>query len=633
VYKEAGQATAIQATSGLMQKIIDGKSFTIAGHFMPQGGSATPDTNYANNMIMACGATDADVTPTPTQDNMCFLVSTSGRNTILPGARFSARFYEDGDPGTELALFAKEVDLWRNVNTHYAVVYDDQTRGVAFYIGGYLQESGTLGESLIGQMRRVVHAGFNMTFMGSIDQTDPLAYVSAGGIDSAGGDIAIFSRPLLANEINYLAQSGININDTLLTTNDPRLRGYWTGVDASQANLFMAPDRARVWENLPGNLIQVQSDAWWDVLYGRVSASVPYADFEMFNQIRPTSSDPLQASFGNLGITSGVWMPIGGNTMQMTLPASTFDEKGSSYGAIPMRYKPHVPERDSVVPHYFNQFILSFEVTPSGEIPDQSVVGDARQFNSRLVYYGNGNTNEDYIVHLEQASGVIQAVLTGRFNSTNTLVAFAPNLPYGIPSRITFWVRADEPYVMNSITGADDARVSVYVDGAHVDERFMSTDRFRITPNSRPFTGDDHQAILQFGGKAISDSPFVQESTGPDDFVGLGEIYMRNIFLMNGYFTATEVVELATNGIQEVTGLSRHTPTPSVTEVNINDPDLKGYYRFTGGEFGRGTDDLSNAENDLTDIAKIWKDGGNFVSSTDNAFDNLRWLPGPFKDE
>jgi hypothetical protein len=624
-YNEAGTSRAIMASSGLMQRIIDAKSFTVAGYFAPNADSSTADVNYQRNMLFACGATDSDVTPTPTNDNMCFFVSTSGDAGTL---RYSARFYEDGDTGTELALLAKEADIWRSVYSHYAVVYDDQTRGVAFYVGGYLQESGTLGASLVGQMRKVVGAGFNMTFLGSVDNTDAQGFVSNGGIDCAGSEFAIFGRPLQPHEINYLAQSGINVDSLLLTPADPRLRGYWKGTEASDENLLNVEDRAVVWEKNPANLTQVQSDFWWDDMYTQINTTPPYGEFPLFNQVRPTPSDPQQASFGNLGMTSGVWAMRGGSPGNMGLTAAIVDEKLSSYGAPPVRFRPFMSERDGPIPHYANSFLLSFEVTPSGVIHAQGVAGNSAQYNSRIIYFGNGNANEDYIVHLEQASGVIQAVLTGRYNATNRQVLFAPNLPYGAPSRVTFWIRPDIPYVMDSLAGADDLRATAFIDGVHVDERVLTFDNTRISPNTLvSASSDDSRAIFQVGGFAVEDTFSTQQSTN----VGLGEIYMRNVFIMNGHITPNEVVHLATSGITDSVPTGFNT-TQDTTEVNINDTALEGYYRFTGGVFGRGTKDLSNNSNDLTDIAKIYKDGGNFVSPTDNAFDNLRFFPGPFKN-
>ena len=645
-------ANAVVTGSGLCDDILDSRSWSIGVWATSQNNSRRDE-----NMILSWGSVSTTTTSTSTVgaiSEATFGIAVTDRNIPVGSNRIRLEVYPLGDLNEDfLEINASGFDPFTRVMNHYGVVYDDQTRGVAFYVNGALQGSGNLAHSLTDQFTRLVGSGYPLMFGNGI--TDSVTTTAGKGVHNRGGNdniisnTAIFGRPLEPSEMRAVAISGINTTSLKLSPFDSRLMGYWPCDDYEDGDVLVQ-DRARNWNDYPGHLTRGDTFTKWSRVYNR-NGTLPdqqlyRPDGTAFVDLYGTRETPPElASYGNLGITSGVWSVRGGG-MGVAVKADSVDSRSSRFN-LAMRYKPNIEERDANPQSLLGEYIASFEVTPSGDIPAidfaQSSDSVKFEFNSTVFNFGNmGTSSANHelrafltSVNAPQGSGVsvVFQARAGSFTvAANTRMLGSGNLIYGVPNRVLLHGKYDDPYSKGTTfpgAGAAVYTVTLYVNGTPVQRISDTTNNIRFWDNSAPNNTNDHN-LLTFGGEAADDTYSTQISRDG----GLGEIYLRDIFVMRGTFTGEEVAELAVSGIRKDAIFGGYISQKQKTQVTLIDSDLQGYWRFNGfaggpanGVQGSGTTDLSPSTNHLLPLAEIQAQGG--VSSTQAAY-FMRYVPGPF---
>lgn len=626
--QNAGTAntTSVNATSGLIDAMLSSRSWTI-GIF---AGPAANGNGRDDNMIFSMGSVSANTANTaPTAiSNATFGIALTEFGT--PNRlRFSA--YPIGDITANVFDIDTATSGYHSTSiSHYAVVYDDQTFGIAVYMNGILQGSGTLIASLSDHLIRIAGSGYPLMFGNGVQDT--ITDTSARGLFTNGGNkmwlgpIFIAGRPLLPNEIRSIAQSGININSLNRTIYDSRLMGYWP-CDQYSLDDVIVPDKARIWNINPGNLLRGDTSYKWNLTY-----TSPF-QYDLFkNRTNPAAL----ASYGNLGVTSGIF------TVQGTSPGTNAvsDSIGarSSIGNLSSRFKPCNEENDLICQNILGEYIISYEVTPSGRIP-LTLLGSTSDtekfdFNSTLFVYGGIGANtsptnigeiRSFLTTIDEAQGSgVTIIFQGR-ESTFAGSAFKPlisgTLPFGIPSRILFHSKFNSPYnVTGQTTGQSEVTSTLWISGVKVQSVTLPASTSKIWTSQAPNQASETWTV-SIGGE-IGNATLATQNTRDG---GLGEIYMREIFVMRGIFEEDEVHALAVSGLQQptITGYSSVLPT---TQVTIADSELQGYWRFNGTVNSMsGVLDLSLKNNNLSGIIQ-----GRILAGQSNATTNLlQFLPGP----
>jgi hypothetical protein len=572
------------------------------------------------------------------------------------GDKITLEAFPLGHATDGISLRASGEQIFRATNHHIGIVYDEASKGLALYIDGYQASSGNLSHNLQDQLLKLAGSGFPVMFMNGItnqiEDNNTFRGVHAdGGRQGTLGSISMFSRPLEPNEMRFMAQSGINVAETKRTRNDPRLMGYWP-CDTVDNSDVIAEDKARSMSPLLGHLARGDSSTKWARVYGTNQDLYRDDGTSYVDPFFVRTTPPELSSFGNLGITSGNFSPQGASAMGGSLSENA-DSSNTPFNAN-ARWRPATEQRD-LLPQNLHEYILSFEVTPSGDIPiiDATAHGLSSAqhwFNSKLHVHGNlgvGTADGEVTSFLttQNASGPdplgfdagtgasgVTICFVGRDGSSNTAITpiVSGNLPYGVPSKVLFHAKFDEPYRLNEYTlGSAPMTVSLWVDGSKVNQRTDTATRWRLWSDQAP-DGTLSDWPLQFGGYASTDDGF----TGVNADSGLGEIYMREIFLMRGIFADDEIESLASDGIQSTlpTGYDNQLPTTTVT---IADSNLEGYWRFNGfdgniGEVsnspgGSGTTDTSFKGNHLDAIAQRFYEQGTSVDMAEQT----RVIPGP----
>jgi hypothetical protein len=184
--------------------------------------------------------------------------------------------------------------------------------------------------------------------------------------------------------------------------------------------------------------------------------------------------------------------------------------------------------------------------------------------------------------------------------------------------------RFDDPYTTNGVlNGTSKYRINLYIDGDLVSTIVDDATSLFFWDVGTPNALNDHW-LMHFGGEIGTDNIITQQMIDG----GLGEIYMREMFVMNGVFEPFEILALAASGIRNPTipGYIAQAPT---TLVSVADADLQGYWRFNGFDGGgSGTTDLSIKLNHLVPFAQQRAEAGD---NTQGAF-FLRAMPGPFSE-
>lgn len=614
--------------SGLIYDMLNGRSWTIAIVAGP-----TNAGGRANNMILSFGSVS---TVTTTAAPGAISAATFGMALTELGAaptvnrmRFSA--YPLGDiTASVFNIDIPNSGYFNGVPHHYAVAYDDSTKGIAAYIDGHLAGSGTLAHSLTDQLIRLAGSGFPLLIGNGITNTlvdaTTLGIHAAGGTDMFVGPITIMGRALLPEELMYIAQSGIDTTATWRTPYDARMMGYWPCSDFKLDDIVVE-DRARVWDIFPGNLLRGDTTTKWNAFYGNVR----------INPYNTRNTPPELAGFGVLGITSGVFGVHGlsPGTANVADAASI----RSSIANYTQRYKPVNEECDTTPQNVLGEFVIGYEVTPSGTIPSTllGLTADATkfEFNSTLSLYGNlgaGASNGElrsFLTTIDAPLGSgVSLVFVARGGAfavaANTTALVSGVVPFGVPSKVLFHSKFDAPYNANDDTaGTTPVSVTLWINGVVVQRRTLDSSVARVWAAGAPNgTADDF--LLEFGGEAGNDAITTQTSRDG----GLGDIYMREIFLMRGAFAKNEVAALAASGIQNPT-IAGYTPTQTKTQVTIGNPNLEGYWRFNGLDGGgSGTRDLSIKVHHL----KPFGEEKNRNGQSDPSTRTFRFLPGPLKD-
>ncbi len=629
----AGTAIGLAATSGLMSDMIANKSFTIAGYFSLENdaNAAANAQDFANSI--ACSLGEVGTLTTTVLNTSCFILATQNTNV-----RYLARFFPLGLSTTEATeLRGFESNPFSQVATHLAVVYDDQTFGVALYVNGELQQSGTLPRSLNTQFTKCATSGYPLIFGNGI-QTNILAdpttpYVSPDATKTMH-DLCVFGRPLLPAEVLFLAQSGIDSMPLFRTVHDPRLMGYWRA-NTLDAQTLVVPDAARVWDQFPANLVRSTNDPTWDGITPTTDAVGQGAWYRRDEFSRRYAIPAALASQLPLGITSGVWTVNGGGVGIDWNDAVLMPNRNSSVANLIRRFKPVIEERDlqSTTPH---SYILSYEVTPSGNIRAHTVAtpvaNTGQRFNCLLHTDGQEATTETFYSYLTNNAHVVgqnpgtsgvTVVFAARDGATTFTNLASGNLPFGVPSRVLFYMNFDSPYYLGDANGNPIINIRLFINGSLAYARTSTANNARIWSDGTNNSLDDH--ILQFGGVAGDSDNTTKILLGE---TGLGEIYLRNMFVMKGFLSYDDAVYFATSGIINDPVFTAYTNEQVTTPVDVNDTNLQGYYRFAGAVSGEH--DLSTKQNHLTPLARIFETNNPpSFPNRDNPAQNLRFVPGP----
>jgi hypothetical protein len=625
-------AIGLASTSGLMNELVAGKSFTLAGYFSLDNDAhaAATTADFANSLSFSLGEVGAN--STGVLNTACFYLSTQNTNV-----RYLARFFPLGLSTTEVTeLRGFDQNSFSEVNTHLAIVYDDQTRGVALYTNGVLQESGTLSQSLSPQFTKCAGSGYPLVVGNGIQSNllaDPFSPFLAPGTFKQMAEISIFSRPLLPAEILCLAQSGIDSTPVLRTVHDPRLMGYWRA-NTLDAQTMIVPDYAHTWRQYPANLVRSTNDPVWDNISPTTDPVGQGAWYRRDEFSRRYSVPAALAGQLPLGITSGVWTVHGGSIFDFS-DATVNPNRNCSLSNVIRRFKPFIEDAD-LQPTTPYSYILSYEVVPSGNIRAHTVATPMTvRFNGLLHSDGNEAgvetffsylTNNAHIVGQPAGSSGVTVVFAGRDGATTFTNMASGNLSFGVPSRVLFHARFSAPYYLGDANGTQTLLVDLYINGIKVYTRTATASTLRLWSNNNPDITDDH--IIQFGGVAGDPDNITKVANGE---TGLGEIYLRNMFIMKGRLSNDDVTYFAASGILDDPVLSGYTNQQITTPVDTNDANLQGYYRFSGSVSGER--DLSTKLNHLTPLARIFatNDPPLFGGATpqDNPAHNLRFVPGP----
>ena len=611
------------ATSGLVYDMLNARSWTIGIVAGPVNNLGRPQ-----NMIFSMGSVSAATAGAPTAGTAQFTFGMALTEITSPNRmRFSA--YPLGNlVDNVFNIDAATSGFYNGVSHHYAVAYDDGTKGIAMYLDGHLQGSGTLFVSLTDTLLKLAGSGYPLIFANGVseDVTDATTHgvLAAGGQDMLIGPITIMGRALLPEEIMYVAQSGIDTTSTWRTLYDPRLVGYWPCSDFKLDDVIVE-DRARSWEIFPGNLVRGDTTAKW---------AAYYALNQRTNQFGTRTTPPELASYGVLGISSGIFGVHGLSPGTANVADSV--SARSSIANFTQRYKPVNESSTTTCQNIIGEFVLGFEVTPSGNIPltPFGLTGDNTkfEFNSTLSLYGNLATStsdgelRSFLTTVDAAQGsgvsIVFASRTGTFSAANYQGLVSGILPYGIPSKVLFHTKFDAPY-NGDTAGSTPVTVTLWISGVPTVRRRMTAATAKVwTDNVPNSTGDDF--LLEFGGEAGTTSINTQVSRDG----GLGDIYMREIFLMRGTFDENEIAALAASGIQNPT-IAGYTPTLAKTQVTVIDAGLQGYWRFNGlAGGGSGTTDLSFLSHHLTPLSEQ----RNVAGAATQASRSFKFLPGPLKN-
>lgn len=603
--------------------------FTVCGYMQPSYLSNGRAVNTMFSMGSISTATTGPATALATGPNTRgFHLSYWTDGTL--GNRPILEVFPIGDENDGLLKLTptNEQGYFASSNMHFGVVYDAASNGIALYLDGHETASGTLTHNLQDQLLRIAGSGFPLVFGNGItdqiaDSATTKGYLGIGGRDLMGGPYAMFSRPLRADEMRFMAQSGISTSPLWRTRQDPRLMGYWP-CDTFDLGDVLTEDKARAMAPLLGHLTRGDTETKWERVYNRdnnqADQDVFRGDATAFVDLftgETRTPDAFQAAFGNLGITSGIFGPQG-NSFMAGNNASNLDSRNTPFNSI-ARWRPATSERDAQAQN-LHEYIISFEVTPSGNIPAidataHAAAADQRWFNSYLHVYGNlgiGSVDGDFVSLLTSinaelpGSGITVAFVSRDANSVIVPI-ISGTIPFGVPSKVLFHARFDTPYNLPEVTDIPMS-VSLWIDGTMVSERTRLAVDWRMWTDQTT-EGTNADWGLQFGGYANTDALTVNILEDG----GLGEIYMREIFLMRGVFDGDEIPALAASGIQNnsIAGYSNQIPT---TQISILDDDLQGYWRFNGfagntGQMaqspgGSGTTDLSLKSNHLDAIAQ-----------------------------
>jgi hypothetical protein len=600
---------AIASPSGTLIELLYGGngSFTIGGWFAMDSAAGVTSTTYDTTTLFSLGSIGSTGEFLPARQTGGFQVSASGATNNV---RISARLYDGGlvTVVNTKVLMHPEVDLFLSMFRHVALVYDEQTFGISLYVDGMLAQSGAMPNSMLAQMRRLAGSGYPLVFLNGVPGETTDVFSNNAGDDCAVGEIFIANRPLLPAEIKYVAESGIrDISKLYYSVNDPRLRGYWD-CTGSGTNDMVVQDSCLIFSSggIPGHLTQIVGDPLWDLVQ------------TSFNRTQLARIDRVsQSRHPDRGITSGSWSVMSSSDGIPHTSSTTGEWSRTSSTDYCQRYKMCVDERDVRAPTHINEWVIGFNVTPSGIIPPNPLGIAGRETNASLLYLGEPSATDSVHSFLttDQASGLLIV-----FQSTDgtTLVTNLASgvISFGVQSRVMFHAKPLLPYNNDTVTPIE---ITLYMNGNPIQRNILASNA-ASTPAARLYDVDANGATdnwtMQIGGRAAQDT-FSSQSTAQD---GLGQIYMNGIFIMVGSFSANDLLTLAASGIDSSKTITNYPNSLNTFPVTISDDTLQGYWRFSGPDAGSGITDLSAKANDLNAVARSIGAGVN------SAF-LLRYLP------
>jgi hypothetical protein len=344
---------------------------------------------------------------------------------------------------------------------------------------------------------------------------------------------------------------------------------------------------------IPGHLTQVASDTMWSLIATSVGRK-QLSSLDRFSRSR----NPLE------GITSGTWavMSTSDGIGHATNATGEFSRTSSS--DLCQRYRMFADERDLRAPSHINEYIIGFNVTPSGTIP-RSFGSTDREVNSMLFTYGEPSASDQIISYLTNAlapaSGVMLVYQTTDGTGTVQNPLVSGQVSYGVRNRVMFHAKPLLPYNNDTVTPIE---ITLYINNV-IAQRAVYANTAVSGPAARLYDSDTAQGTsdnwtLQIGGRATQDV-FSTLSTTMD---GLSGIMMNAIFVMVGSFSANDILRLAASGINSSKTISNFSNTLPMAPITIQDQTLEGYWRFSGPDSGSGILDLSSKGNDLNPVAR-----------------------------
>lgn len=615
---------AIATGSGVSTSIVDGNgSFSIGGWFYVRGSQVVFDSNT----LMSIGSIGTDDN-TPLRFDGGFHISTSGN---VNNHAIIARVYDTGitDEEHTATFLTPDTDLFAGVMRHISLVYDSQTRGIAFYVDKRQVGSGNMSSPFEDVISRLSGSGYPFVFGNGVISNDTDAFDLSAGNDCGIGEMFIFNRPLLPQEIVSVAESGIDITSLYYTRHDPRLRGYWRGTDQSTNDLIF-PDEAlsMAGEAVPANMIKALSDLQWDIVTDNNHIdTTQHSTVDLLSVSRGSQGGIDDVYDGPLGFTSGSFVVMGGSHGVFNNNTGGPNKRTSSV-SNPFRYRPVAEDRDVYSQHIINHYAISFEVTPSGVIPD-TADGNTEVTNCNLVSWGEPASQDRLISYLTTEDGAGSGIVI-RFDTRDSSVQqnlIQASIPFGFPSRVTFTARPITPYdnLVNHETNG--TQISIYVDGQLVNTVQHQSNLADIWSDGSLNSLTTIEWQMSIGGRPVSDSattPITLDS-------GLGEIHLRNLSVWVGQLSDDDINHIATSGIRSSVQAG-YSDSVGLETITTSDPGLKGFWRFAGESPQSGVLDSSIASNNLSNLAQDMQeqDGGSSFSSSDNTSENLLLVPGPF---
>jgi len=607
LYKTSPADTLI-ASSGLTFAFAESTAgFTIGIRYAQQLSPTFP-----NNVLFSFGTCGTTFNPTVVNSTMGLRVS---RDTTLD--RVFAQVFPIGDENTVVTLTSSDFDQADRVMAHMAFAYSVADDGFALYIDGELHASGTAQNPLMPHMLNLAASGFPLAFIGGIAADNPFVLASVSD-ETTICDISIFDSPLGQDEIRAIAQSGIDIVPLMRTPHDPRLAGYWPCTDFDGDDVLIE-DRAKVWQNEASAPLRYSlSDEVWDELELLDNEGPWIRRDEFVAKTLP----PELASFGNLGITSGAFTV---NTQGSRPLGENVDSK-SSVANFPTRWRANPEDNDLVATHPFGEYIIMFDVTPSGTVPPALEFATNMDFNS--VVFTLTDNNDEFMAYLTsvnaaQGSGISLCFMGREVSAGQSHVS--GEVPYGVPTHVMYHMKWDDPNNTSSTALISYLTARLYIAGVPIMHRRMLGPDSRLWPDQQGGASLD-EWMLNIGGEAIDEAETGHATIAE---VGLGGNYVRNFTIMRGTFSPDDIRNFAVSGIEDkapLTGFNDGAlPT---TQVTTADAALEGYWRFSGQPSGET--DLGPAGNDLVSLAKQAIEDGVFTpgANVESAY-NIRFLPGP----
>lgn len=612
--------------SGTCYDLLENNSWTI-GVWCSLNNNANRDDNIWLSWGSVTSSTSATAEPaasTLTLNTAAIVGTVSG---IANQQRVVVEIYPRGDTkdvvNNRVFNIVGSWEYYNQAFMHLAIAYDDATKGLSVFINGHFAESGTLNHSLSDQLRRVAGSGYPLMFGNGVadgitDATNR-GLLTGAGIDNWLGPVFLANRALAEAEIYGIVVSGIvDMSSVYRTRHDPRLVAYWPCTSFVLSDVIVL-DEARAWSRVPGHLVRgdtlATDERWYDDVLDAPAGTVFRNDQTAFiDHFGSRTTPPQLASYGNLGITSGIFVAAGGS-IGADQVADTVDSR-SSYNNPSVRYKPVIEQRTLDAQNLAGEYIVSFQVTPSGRIPAVDIVRTgaltAVHTNCLLFEVGNQATSpaagdSSYHMFLTSLnalaadpvgtdagtgpSGVIIKIMGSEDTITgaNQIPLVSGRLPFGVPSRVLVHTKFDDPFQINGITaGQSNFTISLWIDGTLIHRRTLPQVNSRIWSDG-VVDAVASTNLIHIGGVLGNDT-----ITGTTAWQGgLADIYMREIFVMKGIFLKDEVAALAASGIQSpsIAGYIDQKPT---TQVTLADTTLEAYWRFNGFEGGgSGTTDLS----------------------------------------